>query len=126
MLLLMTTMEVATRLVELVKAHQESKAIDELYHPDIVSIEAGGEMRESKGADACRGKAEWFNSQFENKGVGVLGPYPNDDKFAVHYVYHLTTKEGGHNFDMSEIALYQVKDGKIVWEKFYYDPSLMG
>ncbi|MBS1700766.1 MAG: nuclear transport factor 2 family protein [Armatimonadetes bacterium] len=121
----MTTMDVANRLVELIKAGQESTAMSELYAPDIVSIEAGGEMRESKGVEACKGKAEWFNSQFTNNGVEIMGPYPNDDKFAIHLTYDLTTKEGGQNFKMSEIALYQVKDGKIVWEKFYYDPSMM-
>lgn len=121
----MTTMEVGNRLVELVKAGQETAAMDELYSPDIVSIEAGGETRESKGVDACKGKAEWFNSMFVNNGIEILGPYPNDDKFAVHYAYDLTSKDGGHRFVMSEVALYQVKDGKIVWEKFYYDPSMM-
>jgi len=121
----MTTMEVGNRLVELVKAGQESTAMEELYHPDIVSIESGGEMRESKGIEACKGKAEWFNSMFENHGVEILGPYPHDDKFAVHLAYDLTAKEGGHRFTMSEVALYEVKDGKIVWEKFYYDPSMM-
>jgi ketosteroid isomerase-like protein len=118
-------MEVANRLVELVKAGKEIQAMDELYHPDILSTEPAGEMREGKGIDVCKKKAEWFNGMFENHGVEILGPYPNDDKFAVHYNYDLTTREGGHRFKMLEVALYQVKDGKIVWEKFYYDASLM-
>jgi len=122
----MTTIEVANRLVELVKAKKEVEAMDELYHPDIVTVEPAGEMREGKGIDVCKKKAEWFNSMFENHGVEILGPYPNEDKFAVHYNYDLTAKEGGHRFNMLEVALYQVADGKIVWEKFYYDPSLMG
>jgi ketosteroid isomerase-like protein len=126
MLEFMTTMEVGNRLVELVRAGQEPTVWEELYHPEIVSIEAAGPERESKGLNAIRGKAEWFNSMFENHGVEVLGPYANEDKFAVHYCYDLTTKEGGHRIKMNEIALYQVKDDRIIWEKFYYDPAAMG
>lgn len=122
----MTTIEVANRLVELVKAQKEVQAMDELYHAEIVSNEPAGETRETTGIEMCKNKAKWFNDMFENHGVEILGPYPNDDKFAIHYNYDLTAKEGGHRFNMTEVALYQVKDGKIVWEKFYYDPSLMG
>ena len=122
----MTTLEVANRLIELVKSHKEEQAIDELYHPDITSSEPAGETRETKGADMCKKKAEWFNSAFEVHGVEVLGPYPNDDKFAVHLNYDITARETGKRFNMLEVALYQEKEGKIVWEKFYYDASLMG
>ena len=122
----MTTVEVANRLIELVKAHKEEQAIDELYHPDITSNEPAGEMREAKGADMCKKKAEWFNAAFEVHGVEVMGPYPNDDKFAVHYDYDITARETGKRFNMLEVALYQVKDDKIVWEKFYYDPAGLG
>ncbi len=124
--MLMATIEVANRLIELVKAQKEAQAMDELYHPDIVTIESAGENRESRGIESCKNKAVWFNSMFENHGVEILGPYPNEEKFAVHYNYDLTHRESGNRFNMLEIALYEVKDGKIVWEKFYYDPSLMG
>ena len=122
----MTTLEVANRLVELVKAHKEEQAIDELYHPEIVSNEPAGEMRETTGIEMCKNKAQWFNAAFENHSVEVLGPYPNDDKFAVHFNYDITVRETGKRSNLVEIALYQVKDGKIVWEKFYYDPAMLG
>ena len=122
----MTTIEVANRLVELVKAHKEVQAMDELYHPEIVSIEPAGETRETTGIEMCKNKANWFNDAFENHGVEVLGPYPNDDKFAVHLNYDITARDTGKRFNMIEVALYQVKDGKIVWEKFYYDPAMLG
>jgi ketosteroid isomerase-like protein len=122
----MTTMEVANRLVELVKAHKEYEAFDELYHHEVISIEPAGETPETKGVEMCKKKAQWFGSMFENQGVEVLGPYPHDDKFAVHFNYALTARESGTKFNMVEVAIYQVEDGKIVWEKFYYDPSLMG
>ena len=122
----MTTIEVANRLIELVKAQKEEQAIDELYHPEISTNEPAGEMREGKGIETCKNKTKWFNEMFENHGVEVLGPYPNDNKFAVHYNYDITHREGGNRFNMLEIALYEVKDGKIVWEKFYYDQAGLG
>ncbi|MEI8282469.1 MAG: nuclear transport factor 2 family protein [Armatimonadota bacterium] len=119
----MTTIEVAKRLVELVKDQKHDQAMDELYHPEIISIEPVGDVREVQGIDACKKKGEGFSSMFDVNGSEVLGPYPHDDKFTVHYNYDVTAKEGGHRFNMMEIALYQVKDGKIVWEKFFYDIS---
>ena len=121
----MTTLEVGNRLVELMKVGDPKAAMDELYSPEIVSIESGGENPESKGIDACKSKADYFDSTFEVHGATILGPYPNGDKFALHLAYDITTKEGGQRFTMNEVALYQVKDDKIVWEKFYYDPSMM-
>ena len=121
----MTTMEVANRLVELVRAQKEEQAIDELYHSEITTHEPAGEMKDSTGIETCKNKAKWFNSAFENHGVEILGPYPNENKFAVHYNYDITARETGKRFNMLEVALYEVKDGKIIWEKFYYDPAGM-
>lgn len=122
----MTTLEVGNRLVELVNAGRAAQAIDELYDSNIVSIEAGSESPECHGIEMCRQKGTWFNEGFETHSVQILGPYPNSDKFAVHLAYDVTHRGTGNRFTMNEIALYQVRDGRIVWEKFYYDAASLG
>lgn len=44
----------------------------------------------------------------------------DDDQFAVHFAYDVTAKPSGQRFNMAELALYTVKDGKIVREQFFY------
>jgi ketosteroid isomerase-like protein len=123
----MNSQEVSNRLVEIIKSMNPAPAHDELYHPDIVSIESGGgEESTTTGVEACRQKSQWFKDMFEVHGSEVDGPYPNGDEFALHLTYDLTHKESGNRFKMSEMALYTVENGKITREKFYFDPSIMG
>jgi SnoaL-like domain len=122
----MTTLEVATRLVEIIKTGDAHQAFAELYHPEIVTIEASPENREMTGIEACKQKGEWFNSMFEVHGSEILGPFPNEDEFALLITYHLTHRESGNKFPMTEVAIYTVADSKIVREKFYYSMEGMG
>ena len=48
------------------------------------------------------------------------GPYVGEDEFAVHYDYDVTNRPSGQRIQMTEMALYTVKDGKIVREQFFY------
>ena len=43
-----------------------------------------------------------------------------EDKFAVYFTAEGTNKADGKPFAMSEVGIYQVRDGKIVREEFYY------
>jgi ketosteroid isomerase-like protein len=123
----MSAQEVSNRLIEIIKSGNPAEAHDNLYHPDIVSIESGGgEESTSTGVEACRQKGEWFTNMFEVHGSEVDGPYPNGEEFALHLTYDLTHKESGNRFKMKEVAMYTVENDKIVREKFYFDPSIMG
>jgi ketosteroid isomerase-like protein len=51
----------------------------------------------------------------------VDGPFIGDgDKFAVYYNYDVTSKPRNQRVTMEEMALYTVRDGKIVREQFFY------
>jgi ketosteroid isomerase-like protein len=74
----------------------------------------------SKGLDAIRGKNQWWgeNNRFTGE---VEGPFVgNDDKFAVYYNFDVTFKPTGKRNNMEEMALYTVRDGKVVREQFFY------
>jgi hypothetical protein len=120
------TMTVGKKLVEFCKEGKNHEAMETLYSPDIVSVEAGappGGSPRSEGMEAIRGKAAWWQANHEIHSAGVEGPYPNGERFIVHFKYDVTAKAGpmaGQRFVMDETALYTVKDGKVVHEEFFY------
>lgn len=121
----MTLKEIGERLVELVRQGKNLEALYELYGKDIASIEAaeppaGGE-RVSKGIEAVEAKNKWWAEHHEVHAASVKGPYPHgEDRFCVIYSYDVTNKPSGQRFEMEEVALYIVADGKIVQEEFFY------
>lgn len=123
---LSATEAVARELVDYCKAGRNMDAINHLYSRDIVSIEPHdfeGMPARMTGIDAIRKKNEWWYANFEVHNSEVDGPYVNGDQFAVKYSFETTNKKTGERNLMSEIALYNVKDGKVVQDRFYYMPS---
>jgi hypothetical protein len=119
----MTTIEIGTKLVELVRAGKNHEVMETLYAPDIVSVEAGappGGSPESKGVAACVAKSKQWRERMEVHGAKIEGPFPNGDRFAVFYSYDVTPRAGGPRHTMNEVALYTVKNDKIAREEFFY------
>jgi hypothetical protein len=118
-----STAAVAHELVDLCREGRNLEAIDRLYSPSIVSIEPAGNAQnaaDSNGIDAVRGKNEWWFENFEIHSVQANGPFVGEDQFAVHYDWDTTEKASSRRTRMTEMALYDVKDGKIVREQFFY------
>jgi hypothetical protein len=119
----MTTQEVADKLVKLCTAGQFHQAMESLYSPDIVSMEAGappGGSRESKGLEAVRAKGEWWMANHEVHSTTVEGPLVAGSHFAVTFKMDVTFKPKNHRFTMEEVAIYKVAGDKIVYEEFFY------
>jgi hypothetical protein len=118
-----STASVAQELVTLCRAGRNLEAISKLYSPKIVSIEPVGDERmpaEMTGIDAIRGKNEWWFTDHEVHSSEVIGPLVGEGQFAVKYIWDATSKPTGQRIRMEEMALYTVKDGKIVREQFFY------
>jgi hypothetical protein len=121
-----STLEVGKKLVEYCKQAKHVEAMDALYSPNIVSVEAGSSGNvpaKMEGIAAVKGKGEWWMNNHEIHGSVVAGPWPNGDRFIVRFTYDVTAKSGpmaGKRFTMDEAALYTVKEGKIVHEEFFY------
>lgn len=115
---------VAQELVALCRAGRNDDAIDKFYSQNIVSVEAVGNEQmpaEMRGIEAVRRKNEWWVANNEVHSVEVNGPFVGDDQFAVQYTFDTTSKPTGQRQQMTEMALYTVKDGKIVREQFFYN-----
>jgi ketosteroid isomerase-like protein len=76
---------------------------------------------EMKGIDAIVEKNKWWSENNIVNSATVEGPFVADgNKFAVHYNFDVTSKQTGQRNQMEEMALYTVKDGKVVREQFFY------
>jgi len=117
----MNTEEVANKVVELTRKQAWHEAVDALYDKDIVSVEAsgmGGESPEKCGINAVRGKADWWIENMDVHNFTVSGPFVAHDRFVVQYDVDVTDKNSKNRFQMSEVGVYTVKNGKIVREEF--------
>lgn len=119
----MTTQEIADRLVKLCRETKNLQAIDELYGDNIVSVEMvdhPGMPKEMIGKAAIRAKNEWFFNAHDIHKVEISDPLVTEAHFAVKMRMDLTEKQTGKSHGMGELAVYEVKGGKIVREQFFY------
>lgn len=119
----MRAQEVANRLVELCRQGKNADAITELYDEDIVSIEPEGSPMPGKtvGKDAVmENTRKWYDSVQEMHNVQVSNPQIAGNFFACTMSVDATYKERGRN-QMDELCVFEVNDGKIVFEQFFYN-----
>ena len=118
----MTTQEVATRLYELCQQGQFDVAQTELYATTATSTESNmqGERETVTGMEALKEKG----ADFQSKIVEMHGGHTNEPKVYGNYIFmemgmDVTMKEMGR-MTMNELCKYEVKEGKIISEEFYY------
>ena len=119
---IMTIQEIANRLVELCRKGDFEKAQQELYASDVISTEpfATPEFeKETKGLKAVITKGEVFTSMVqEMHNLAVSQPLFADNSFAISMTMDVTMK-GKERMRMTELCVYEVKDGKIISETFH-------
>src|SRR5207248_1442027 len=119
-----TTKEVADGLVKFCSQGKFDEAAKTFYSPDIVSVEAGappGQSREAKGLQAVMAKSEWWSANHEVHSAKVEGPLVAGSHFAVTFKFDVTFKPESKRFQMEEVAVYKVADGRVVYEEFFYN-----
>ena len=95
----------------------------DLYSKDIVSVEAmamQGSGREMKGIDAVKEKGKWWTENHEVHSANAEGPLVAGNHFCVRFKMDVTNKPSGKRMQMDEQAVYQVADGKVLREEFFY------
>ena len=114
---------VAHRLVELCRTGQYDQAQQELYAEDAISIEGDGQKPDAvtRGMAAIREKGkQWADNLVEVHGGSVSDPVIADGWFSVAMGLDATYKDMGR-VAIKEIAVYQVRNGKITHEQFFYN-----
>ncbi|MFM9908701.1 MAG: SnoaL-like domain-containing protein [Chitinophagaceae bacterium] len=121
----MTTEEVAKKLVAYMRQGQMLQAQTELYGDDIVCIEPEGGMAPhiTKGIKAVGEKGNQFNAMIEERhGGSCSDAIVAGDFFSLTMMLDATMKGMGR-IKLEEICVYQVKNGKIVFEQFFFNPG---
>lgn len=119
----LTTQEIANSVVQLCSQGKFEEAIEQLYSPEIVSVEAcapPGQSRETKGLDGVRAKGKWWVENHDVHSCTVEGPLVAGSHFAVTFKMDVTFKPQSRRFQLEEIGVYMVANGKIVREEFFY------
>lgn len=118
----MTTQEVAKRFYELAQLGDWSKIQNDLYSKEAKSIEpthAEG-LKTVSGMDAIIEKGKQWNSMIEEVHSGYCNePQVASNFFSCTMGFEATMKGQGR-MSLDEIAVYEVKDGKIILEQFFY------
>jgi hypothetical protein len=118
---IMTTQEVAERLVALCRQGNFETAQKELYATDAINIEpyaTAAFAKETKGLNAIIEKGRKFTAMIEHvHSISVSDPLVAGSSFACAMQLDLTIKGHGR-MSVNELCIYEVKDGKIISERF--------
>lgn len=117
-----TTQEVANRMNELFKENKWAEVQEELFAENAVSIEPPHSkgLQTAEGLAAIKKKGDEFNNMLEE----MHGGWCSEPLVAGNHISFAmgidATYKGMGRQKMEEIAVYEVKDGKIVKEQFFY------
>jgi len=118
----LTTQEVAIRFNELAQQEKWFEIHDEFFSDDVRSIDPPNSpyMGYAEGKAAVRRKGEEFVSRIEAfHGARTSEPVVSGNHFAVGREMEITVRPHGR-IKLNEIMLYEVRDGQIISEQFFY------
>ena len=117
----MTTTEIAERLVALCRQGNFETAQKELYAADAINIEPYATAtfaKETTGLAAILEKGRQFTAMVQQvHAVAVSDPLVAGSSFACAMRLDVTLKGHGR-LTLDELCIYEVKDGKIISERF--------
>ncbi len=120
--LIMNTQQVANKFVELCREGKNMQVIDELYADNIVSSEMpwmeGETVTEGIKAVAQKNE-EWYENVEEFHNGEISDPIVAGNHFTLKMAFDATFKDRGRQ-QMEELCVYEVNNGKIVNEQFFY------
>lgn len=117
----MDTLSLNKKLDDMISAGKAMDAFEELYADDVVMCENFD--KECVGKDANRKRElEFFGSVAELHEAKVGRSAASGDMSFSEWVFDVTFKNGPR-VAMKQVAARQWKNGKVVHERFYYNPG---
>jgi SnoaL-like protein len=118
----LNTEEVATRLIELCGKGQFLQAQEELYDADIVSIDPDG-SRTIDAENMYAKEQSFLNGLKKTISISYSAPLFAGNFFTTILSMAVETSKAGY-LGFSEICVYQVAEGKIIFEQFFRDNAV--
>jgi hypothetical protein len=121
----MTTQEIAARYYELMNGGKFIEVQDTLYHEDVVCQEpekaaSMGMVIITRGREAVKAKGDARRAMIETRHSYTCSePLVAGEFFSVVLKQDVTFK-GKPRMAIEEVGVFQVTDGKVVKEQFFY------
>ncbi len=117
----MSTQEIANQLVTYCRQGQGMKAVEELYHDQVTSVEMKGwPMEIVNGIENIKKKHEMFAASVEEIHSNEVSDALVADNFFSCIMSFDATFKGRGRSKMTELCVYEVNDGKVIREQFFY------
>jgi len=113
----MNTLELDTRLNEMIVSGKSVEALRTMYAEDVVAQE--NEEPERVGRDAWIEARQQMESATKKFSARVLGNAANGDTSFSEWVYDIEV-EGMGAMHIAQVAVRRWKDGKVARERFYH------
>ncbi len=107
------------QLNDMILGGKAMEAFEQFYADDVVMRENADEPVRGKDANRKR-EEEFFSSIEEFHGAQLVGSAVNVDRSYSEWDWDVTLKGVGR-IRMNQVAARQWKDGKVVYERFYYN-----
>jgi ketosteroid isomerase-like protein len=116
------TVEQLSRKIVRMTLHSETLDLTELYSDAIRSQEPRGEP--SIGLAALRQKFEAFEAMIRHQRWEAVRTWIEGSSICIEWHAELETVDG-RELRFDEVAIHEVRAGKIAEERFYYDPAVL-
>ena len=118
----MNTQDVANKWAEMCRKGENLECIEQLYSDDVASKEMPGfpEAVVNGKTNVLNKNKIWLNNVEEFHSSQISDPVVAGNHFTSKMDFDVTFKEKGRT-QMEEVGVFEVKDGKIVSEQFFYE-----
>lgn len=114
--------ELAQRIVDVTIANDDD-AMLALYADSIESTEASNPP--SVGIDAIKQKFAMWRGMVSDAVFTPVSVIADGRTIVIEWQGRVTLAASGRVAEMNEVAVHEIANGKIVKERFYYDPSVL-
>jgi len=94
-----------------------------LYADGVESVEQG--MPAMSGIEAIRQKFAMWRGMVTDSRWTARNVWVDGNSIAIEWVGTVTRAADGKVVDLCEVAVHDIENGKIVRERFYYDPAAL-
>lgn len=102
----------------------DEKRMLSLYADSVESEEAG--QMPTYGIEAIKQKNEQWKKMVSDARWHARNLWADGQTVIIEWEAQLTLRPGGRKVLFREVAIHEIRNGKIVRERYYYDPSQLG
>jgi ketosteroid isomerase-like protein len=114
--------QLAQRIVDLTVANADEASLA-LYAENVESREAANPPM--IGIDAIREKFKMWRSMVSDASFLPRSVSADGKTIVIEWDGRVTLAASGRVAELNEVAVHEIENGKIVRERFYYDPSVL-